>query len=186
MRSALPICPGFTPTITSTCRRCVPSSPASTAIAASVPAARRASPPRRRTVSIPAHHSGLACRRSSSTCTSPPLPFHRLRRRNLGQRRPGDRLSAPRPADDGGVRGDHQRRRHRQHPGPRTGAAGHRRRTAGAGGARQPGGRLRRDLRAGRRQDPRLCRGMPGGSGCCCPPRRSATSSPTRGQQRWW
>jgi hypothetical protein len=70
-RSAPPTCRRFTPTTTSTCRRCAPSSPASTAIAASVPAARSMSPPRRRKVSIPARHLDLACQPSSSTCTSP-------------------------------------------------------------------------------------------------------------------
>jgi hypothetical protein len=70
-RSVLPTWRRPMPTTTSSCRRCAPLSPALTAIAASVPAARSVSPPRRRTVSIPAHHSELACRRSSSTCTSP-------------------------------------------------------------------------------------------------------------------
>jgi hypothetical protein len=70
-RSVPPSCRRFTPTPTSTCRRCTPSSPASTASAASVPAATSVSPPGRRKVSIPARHFDLPCRPSSSTCTSP-------------------------------------------------------------------------------------------------------------------
>ena len=66
---------------------------------------------------------------------------------------PGNRLSASRAADGRGVRRDHQRRGHRQHPRPRRGAADGRRRTDRSRRAGQSRGRLGRNFSTGRRQN---------------------------------